>query len=75
VSLYFKKEDVLIAGDVLFRESIGRTDLYRGNFELLATSIREKLYPLPDRTVVYPGHGPETTIGHEKKKNPFVPAT
>jgi glyoxylase-like metal-dependent hydrolase (beta-lactamase superfamily II) len=74
VSIYFKTEHVLIAGDVLFRESIGRTDLYRGDFELLASSIREKLYPLPDDTVVYPGHGPETTIGHEKKSNPFVPA-
>lgn len=71
-SIYFKGEDVLIAGDVLFKESIGRTDLYKGDFELLQMSIREKIYVLPDETVVYPGHGPITTIGHEKRKNPFV---
>lgn len=61
-----------IAGDVLFRESIGRTDLPGGNHQLLLTNIQEKLYTLPDETVVYPGHGPETTIGYEKKHNPFV---
>lgn len=72
VSLYFKKDQLLIAGDVLFRESIGRTDLYKGSFELLASSIREKLYILPDEIAVYPGHGPATTIGHEKTNNPFV---
>ncbi|MEX0648708.1 MAG: MBL fold metallo-hydrolase [Balneolaceae bacterium] len=74
VSLYFPGEGVLIAGDVIFRESIGRTDLYKGDFDLLADSIRRQLYPLPDETTVYPGHGPETTIGHEKKSNPFVKA-
>ncbi|RNC84636.1 MAG: MBL fold metallo-hydrolase [Balneola sp.] len=73
-SLYFKEEGVLIVGDALFRESIGRTDLYKGDFELLEQSIKEKLYVLPDDTIVYPGHGPDTTIGHEKKKNPFVKA-
>lgn len=72
VSLYFKEEQVLIAGDVLFRESIGRTDLYKGSFDLLASSIRNKLYRLPGQTVVYPGHGPATTIAHEKRYNPFV---
>lgn len=72
VSLYFGEYDTLIAGDVLFKESIGRTDLYKGDFELLAASIREKLYPLPDQTRVLPGHGPETTIGHEKANNQFV---
>ena len=74
VSLYFEEYSTLIAGDVLFRESIGRTDLYKGNFELLAQSIREKLYILPDEVNVYPGHGPATTIGHEKKNNAFVKA-
>ncbi|MEQ8524657.1 MBL fold metallo-hydrolase [Gracilimonas sp.] len=72
VSLYFSKEELVIAGDALFKESIGRTDLYKGNFELLAESIKEKLYSLPENTTVYPGHGPETTIAHEKQNNPFV---
>jgi glyoxylase-like metal-dependent hydrolase (beta-lactamase superfamily II) len=72
ISLYFKSDKVLIAGDTLFKESIGRTDLYEGNFEVLEKSIREKLYTLPDDTKVYPGHGPQTTIEHEKQHNPFV---
>ena len=62
------------SGDVLFRESIGRTDLPGGNFSLLEKSIREKLYQLPDETRVHPGHGPDTSIGHEKIFNPFVSA-
>ncbi len=74
VSLYFRDEELLIAGDVIFFESIGRTDLYKGDFETLASSIREKLYKLPDDTSVYPGHGPATTIGREKKHNAFVKA-
>lgn len=72
VSLYFANEELLIAGDTIFRESIGRTDLYKGNFDLLASSIKEKIYTLPDNTTVYPGHGPSTTVGHEKAANPFV---
>ncbi len=72
VSLYFEDMGVLIAGDTLFKGSIGRTDLYKGNFDLLEKSIREKLYTLPDTTRVLPGHGPETTIGFEKKNNAFV---
>jgi glyoxylase-like metal-dependent hydrolase (beta-lactamase superfamily II) len=63
---------VVIGGDVLFRGSVGRTDFPGGSFELLASGIRTKLWPLPDQTVVYPGHGPATTIGHEKLTNPFV---
>lgn len=74
VSLYDPENNMLIAGDALFRESIGRTDLYKGDFELLASSIRTKLYSLPDDTVVYPGHGPATTIGYEKQNNSFVKA-
>ncbi len=74
VSLYSKPEEIVIAGDALFKEGIGRTDLYKGDFKVLEKSIREQLYALPDETVVYPGHGPETTIGHEKKSNPFVKA-
>ncbi|MFN8165443.1 MAG: MBL fold metallo-hydrolase [Bacteroidia bacterium] len=70
---YFHRESKrLIAGDVLFRESIGRTDLPGGSFEVLEKSIREKLYSLDDEVIVYPGHGPETTIGWEKGNNPFV---
>lgn len=72
VSLYFKDEKLLIAGDVLFNQSIGRTDLYKGDFDTLATSIRDKLYPLPEKTEVWPGHGPKTTIGFEKENNGFV---
>lgn len=72
VSLYFKDEGLLISGDALFRQSIGRTDLYKGDFDTLAKSIREKLYTLPDDTVVWPGHGPSTSIGFEKEQNGFV---
>ena len=72
ITLYSKKDDLLIAGDVLFRESVGRTDLPGGNPDILAQSIKTKLYTLPDETIVYPGHGIPTTIGHEKHHNPFI---
>ena len=72
ISFYFKVHDFLIAGDALFRESIGRTDLYKGDLNTLLTSIRTRLYSLPHQTVVYPGHGPATTIGHEIENNPFT---
>lgn len=72
VCFYCEKQQLLIGGDVLFRESIGRTDLPGGDFKTLETSIRERLYTLPDEVVVYPGHGLKTTIGYEKKHNPFV---
>ncbi|MBE0598839.1 MAG: MBL fold metallo-hydrolase, partial [Desulfuromonadales bacterium] len=62
----------LFCGDVLFADSIGRTDLPGGDFDLLVGGIREKLLVLPDDTVVHPGHGPETTIGREKRHNPFL---
>lgn len=74
VCFYCEKQQFLIGGDVLFRESIGRSDLPGGNYETLERSIRERLYVLPDEVVVYPGHGPQTTIGHEKRHNPFVRA-
>lgn len=72
VSLYLPDSDAIVAGDTLFKEGIGRTDLYKGDFKVLEKSIKEELYSLPDNTVVYPGHGPETTIAHEKQSNPFV---
>lgn len=63
---------VVFGGDVLFRDSIGRTDLPGGSGPLLLRGIRAKLFALPDDTVVYPGHGPVTTVGREKRFNPFV---
>ena len=64
----------LFAGDTLFRDGVGRTDLPTGDAAALARSIRERLYPLPADTVVLPGHGPATTIGRERRGNPFVTA-
>lgn len=64
-------EGRLFSGDTLFLEGVGRCDLPGGNYEQLVNVIKEKLFVLPDETIVYPGHGPETTIGHEKKYNPF----
>ena len=64
---------VVFGGDVLFREGIGRTDFPDGDFAALARGIRRHLYSLASETVVFPGHGPETTIGHERRHNPFVP--
>ncbi len=69
---YCEKQGFVIGGDVLFRESIGRTDLPLGDHQTLLKSIREQLFTLPDDIVVYPGHGPSTTIGWEKKHNPFL---
>ncbi len=62
----------LFSGDTLFRESVGRTDLFGGNFEKLSDSIKNKLFKLDDKTKVYPGHGGMTTIGHEKKYNEII---
>jgi hydroxyacylglutathione hydrolase len=69
---YDKAANILIGGDVLFRRSIGRTDLPGGNFTQLVDNIEQKLFTLPDDCTVYPGHGPETTIGYEKENNPFL---
>jgi glyoxylase-like metal-dependent hydrolase (beta-lactamase superfamily II) len=63
---------LLFAGDTLFRRSVGRTDLWGGSFEQLAASIRERLFALPDETLVIPGHGPPTSIGAEREDNPIV---
>jgi hydroxyacylglutathione hydrolase len=72
VSFYNKEEKFIIAGDVLFNGSIGRTDLPGADFATLEESIRTKLYTLPEDVIVYPGHGESTTIGDERKGNPFV---
>lgn len=71
VAFYSEENRVLVGGDVLFYNSIGRTDLPGGNHDQLIKSIHTKLFTLPDSVKVYPGHGPETTIGFEKKTNPF----
>ena len=71
ITLYDPRDKFLIAGDALFQGSIGRTDLPGGNHSELLKNIKENLFSLPDDTVVYPGHGPSTTIGAEKKFNPF----
>lgn len=68
---YIKEEGVLFSGDTLFRASIGRTDLPGGS-DKIVPSIKERLFTLPDETVVYPGHGPATTISYEKRNNPYV---
>ncbi len=69
--LYFEDEHKVITGDTLFADSIGRTDLPGGSHEQLLESIRTKLFVLPDDVIAYPGHGPQTTIGHEKRCNPY----
>jgi glyoxylase-like metal-dependent hydrolase (beta-lactamase superfamily II) len=63
-----------LVGDVIFAGSIGRTDLPGGDFATLAASIRERIYTLPDATILHPGHGPDTSVGREKVSNPFVTA-
>lgn len=72
ICFYVPKQDFMLGGDVLFRGGVGRADLPGGNYDTLVSSIQNKLYVLPDETVVYPGHGEKTTIGYEKKNNPFV---
>lgn len=68
---YFREAGFLVSGDTLFEETVGRTDLPTGNMGTLIRSIKEKLFVLPEELTVYPGHGDSTTIGHEKKYNPF----
>ena len=72
VVFYSRKENFLIAGDVLFYGSIGRADLPGGDYDTLISNIKNRLFPLPDDTKVYCGHGPETTLGFEKTTNPFL---
>lgn len=72
ISFYCEEEGFVLAGDVLFLESIGRTDLPGGNFDTLIQSIRTQIFTLPEETLVYPGHGPATTVRHEREYNPFL---
>ncbi len=71
-SIWIPQEEKLLAGDTLFRDSVGRTDLPGGNGRQLLSSIKSQIFPLPEQTVVIPGHGPNTTIGREKERNPFL---
>ncbi len=73
VLFYFQEENLALVGDAIFAGSIGRTDLPGGDFDVLAKSIRERIYTLSDDVVLLPGHGPSTTVGREKATNPFVP--
>jgi hydroxyacylglutathione hydrolase len=70
--VYIPQIKSCITGDVLFYDSIGRTDLWGGDYNVLIKSIDEKLLSLPDETIIYPGHGENSTIGREKKSNPFL---
>ena len=72
IALYNKKNGFAIVGDALFAGSIGRTDLWGGNQEVLVAAIHDKLLSLPDETVIYPGHGPETRVIDEKFNNPYL---
>lgn len=74
VLFYFADAKAALVGDALFNGGVGRWDLPGGDFDVLARSIREQIYTLPDDTVVLPGHGPRTTVGDEKESNPFVAA-
>ena len=74
IAFYNPKNRIILSGDVLFHRSIGRTDLPGGDMDTLLESIRSKIYPLGDDITVYSGHGPETTIGEERRENPFVKA-
>lgn len=72
VTLFSEPDQFAISGDVLFMGGIGRTDLPGGDFDTLIRTIKEKLYPLGEDVTIFPGHGPETTIGREKHSNPFL---
>jgi hydroxyacylglutathione hydrolase len=72
VVFYCAQENVAFCGDLIFRNSIGRTDLKGGNYEQILTSIKTRIFTMPDETRLLSGHGPETTVGQEKKENPFL---
>lgn len=72
ISIYIKDLNVLLSGDTVFMDSVGRTDIPGGSWEELKNSLRKLFLNIPDTTVIYPGHGPETTVGREKDVNPFI---
>jgi hydroxyacylglutathione hydrolase len=72
VTFYLEQEGVAFDGDVLFQMGIGRVDLPGGDWDTLLRSIQDVLFALPDETVLYPGHGPQTTVGREKRSNPWL---
>jgi len=72
ISLYCEEQGIVFVGDIIFADSIGRTDFAGGNMTELIGSIKQKLLTLPEETILYPGHGPQTTIGREKRYNPFL---
>lgn len=72
LAYYSKKDGFIIVGDVVFNGSIGRTDLWGGNYDVLIAAIKDKILTLPDETIIYPGHGPSTTVINEKLNNPFL---
>ncbi|RLC62233.1 MAG: MBL fold metallo-hydrolase [Chloroflexi bacterium] len=72
LTFYLEEEGAAFDGDVLFASGVGRTDLPGGDWDTLVRSIREVLFAMPDETVIYPGHGPQTTVGREKRSNPWV---
>jgi len=72
ICLYLKEEDTLFTGDTLFNGGIGRTDLPQGNEKQLLDSIKNKIWKFPDRTKIFPGHGPNSNLGEEKRINPFL---
>lgn len=72
ISLINHDSKIIISGDVIFENSIGRTDLPGGDFDILEQTIQKEIYSLPDDYTIFSGHGNETTVGHEKKNNPFV---
>jgi len=72
ICLYSKQDNLVFVGDTLFAQSVGRTDFPGGSMPQLIAGIKEKLCTLPDETIVYPGHGPQTTIGLEKRTNPYL---
>lgn len=69
---YIEEEQILFSGDTVFMESVGRTDLPTGNMQRLIDSVREHIFTLPDAVKIYPGHGPETSVGYEKQNNPYA---
>ena len=72
IAFYFPTSGMLLAGDTLLRGTIGRTDFWYGDYDQLITGIQQQYMTLPDETIVYSGHGPETTIGYERRTNGFL---